>query len=152
MEGWKKLVAGALIGVAGTVYATDEEARRSLPRTARDLPDNLRRRFKGAVSAGRTASSEKRLEILRDLEDHGGNGGGSGVEPGRSSDPAGPVEEPLIPEMPVEPADVSTGTQSGAPEDATRPMDDDGKTSHAGETSGASTREAVVGQRRSGGE
>lgn len=72
MKSWKKLVAGALIGVAGTVYASDEEARRNLPRSARDLPDNLRRRFKGAISAGREASSSRRREILRDLEGHGG--------------------------------------------------------------------------------
>jgi hypothetical protein len=70
VEGWGKVVAGVVIGVAGTVYATNEELRRHLPRTARDLPDNVRRRFESAVSAAREASSRRREEILRDLERH----------------------------------------------------------------------------------
>ncbi len=70
MEGWGKIVAGVVIGVAGTVYATNEELRKQLPRTARDLPDNVRRRFESAVSAAREASSRRREEILRDLERH----------------------------------------------------------------------------------
>ncbi len=70
MEGWGKIVAGVVIGVAGTVYATNEEARKQLPKTARDLPDNVRRRFESAVSAAREASSRRREEILRDLERH----------------------------------------------------------------------------------
>jgi uncharacterized membrane protein YccC len=70
VEGWGKIVAGVVIGVAGTVYATNEELRKQLPKTARDLPDNVRRRFDSAVSAAREASSRRREEILRDLERH----------------------------------------------------------------------------------
>ncbi len=70
MEGWGKIVAGVVLGVAGTIYATNEELRRQLPKTARDLPDNVRRRFENAVSAAREASSRRREEILRDLERH----------------------------------------------------------------------------------
>jgi uncharacterized membrane protein YccC len=70
VEGWGKIVAGVVIGVAGTVYATNEELRKQLPKTARDLPDNVRRRFESAVSAAREASSRRREEILRDLERH----------------------------------------------------------------------------------
>jgi uncharacterized membrane protein YccC len=70
VEGWGKIVAGVVIGVAGTVYATNEELRKRLPETARDLPDNVRRRFERAVSAAREASSRRREEILRDLERH----------------------------------------------------------------------------------
>lgn len=70
MPGWGKLVAGTLIGVAGTVYATNEEFRKHLPRTARDLPVTVRRRFTSAVSAAREASSSRREEILRQLEEH----------------------------------------------------------------------------------
>jgi uncharacterized membrane protein YccC len=70
MPGWGKLVAGALIGVAGTVYATNEDLRKHLPKTARDLPLTVRRRFTSAVSAAREASSSRREEILRALEQH----------------------------------------------------------------------------------
>ena len=70
MEGWGKIVAGVVLGVAGTVYATNEELRKRLPRSARDLPDNVRHRFENAVSAAREASTRRREEILRDLEAH----------------------------------------------------------------------------------
>jgi hypothetical protein len=70
MEGWGKIVAGVVIGVAGTVYATNESLRKQLPKTARDLPDNVRQRFESAVAAAREASSRRREEILRDLESH----------------------------------------------------------------------------------
>ncbi len=70
MEGWGKIVAGVVLGVAGTVYATNEEVRKRLPRSARDLPDNVRHRFENAVSAAREASTRRREEILRDLEAH----------------------------------------------------------------------------------
>ena len=70
MEGWGKIVASFALGVAGTVYATNEELRRQLPKTARDLPENVRRRFESAVSAAREASSKRREEILRDLAEH----------------------------------------------------------------------------------
>ena len=69
MNGWGKVVAGVVLGVAGTVYATNEEFRKRLPKTARDLPDSVRRRFDSAVSAAREASSRRREEILRDLEE-----------------------------------------------------------------------------------
>ena len=70
MEGWGKIVAGVVLGVAGTVYATNEEGRKRLPSSARDLPDNIRQRFENAVSAAREASTRRREEILRDLAEH----------------------------------------------------------------------------------
>jgi uncharacterized membrane protein YccC len=69
---WGRVVAGVVIGVAGTIYATNEDVRKHLPKTARDLPDNVRRRYRSAVSAAREASARRREEILRDLEQHGG--------------------------------------------------------------------------------
>src|ERR687897_2214637 len=65
-------MAGVVIGVAGTIYATNEDVRKRLPKAARDLPENVRRRYKRAVSAGREASARRRQEILHDLEEHGG--------------------------------------------------------------------------------
>ena len=70
MEGWGKILAGVVIGVAGTVYATNEELRKRLPKSARDIPDNVRHRFETAVAAAREASTRRREEILRDLEAH----------------------------------------------------------------------------------
>ena len=70
MEGWGKVIVGVVIGVAGTVYATNDSLRKQLPKGARDLPDNVRRRFESAVSAAREASSKRREEIMRDLERH----------------------------------------------------------------------------------
>jgi cation transport regulator ChaB len=70
MEGWGKVVAGVVLGVAGTVYATNRDLRERLPANARDLPENVRRRFDSAVSAAREASSRRREEILRELEQH----------------------------------------------------------------------------------
>lgn len=98
MAGWGKLVAGAVIGIAGTVYATNEEVRKQLPKTARDLPDVVRRRFGSAVAAAREASSSRREEILRDLEAHGGDHSYSAAdaEPERNSVPQaarGPLHE-----------------------------------------------------------
>jgi hypothetical protein len=82
MAGWGKLVAGAILGVAGTVYATNEEVRKQLPKAAQDLPEIVRRRYRSAVSAAREASSSRRAEILRDLEEHGGGEHAArGVEP-----------------------------------------------------------------------
>lgn len=121
MDGWKKLVAGALIGVAGTIYATDEEARRNLPRAARDLPDNVRRRFRDAVSAGRVASSQRRQEILRDLEGHGG--GDVSHRPRR--DGVEPEPEPRM-ESRAESFSEEPRTPEPAPtqiDDATEPID-----------------------------
>lgn len=88
MEGWGKIVAGVVIGVAGTVYATNEELRKRLPKDARDLPENVRRRFESAVSAAREASSRRREEILRDLEAHGGGPRGAKPVPeGEATEP-----------------------------------------------------------------
>jgi cation transport regulator ChaB len=70
VEGWGKIVAGVVLGVAGTVYATNEEVRKRLPKAARDLPESVRHRFESAVSAAREASTRRREEILRDLEAH----------------------------------------------------------------------------------
>lgn len=70
MNTWGKVIAGVVVGVAGTIYATNEEARKNLPKGARDLPESVRRRYKNAVSAAREASSSRREEILRDLERH----------------------------------------------------------------------------------
>jgi hypothetical protein len=68
MPGWGKLVAGAVIGAAGALYATNEEFRKALPEKARDLPVVVRRRFEAAVAAAREASARRRAEILRELE------------------------------------------------------------------------------------
>ena len=70
MEGWGKIVAGFALGVAGTVYATNEELRKQLPGRARDLPVTVRRRFQAAAAAARDASAHRRAEILRDLAEH----------------------------------------------------------------------------------
>ena len=70
MEGWGKIAAGVALGVAGTVYATNEKVRKHLPKAARDFPENVRYRFETAVSAAREASRRRREEILRDLEAH----------------------------------------------------------------------------------
>src|SRR5215216_3720696 len=82
MASWGRVVAGVVIGVAGTIYATNEDVRKNLPKAARDLPDNVRRRYKSAVSAAREASARRREEILRDLEEHGGGSlAARGVKP-----------------------------------------------------------------------
>ncbi|MGI8541469.1 MAG: hypothetical protein ACR2N0_17130 [Rubrobacteraceae bacterium] len=70
MDGWTKIAAGVALGVAGTIYATNKKAREKLPTAARDFPDNVRKRFESAVSAGREASAGRREEILRNLEAH----------------------------------------------------------------------------------
>jgi uncharacterized membrane protein YccC len=72
VAGWGRVVAGVVIGAAGTIYATNEDVRKNLPKAARDLPDNVRRRYRRAVSAAREASAQRREEILHDLEGHGG--------------------------------------------------------------------------------
>ena len=91
MASWGRVVAGVVIGVAGTIYATNEDVRKHLPKAARDLPDNVRRRYKSAVSAARDASARRREEILRDLEQHGG---GHHAERGAPPDPdAGTVAQ-----------------------------------------------------------
>lgn len=95
MAGWGKLVVGALLGAAGTVYATNEEVRKQLPKAAQDLPDTVRRRFERAVTAAREGASSRRAEILRDLGEHGG---GDHEDRGVQADPsyaeAGRATEP----------------------------------------------------------
>ena len=82
MASWGRVVTGVVIGVAGTIYATNEDVRKNLPKAARDLPDNLRRRYRSAVAAAREASARRREEILHDLEEHGGgNHTARGVKP-----------------------------------------------------------------------
>ena len=82
MASWGRVVAGVVIGVAGTIYATNEEVRKNLPKAARDLPDNVRHRYRSAVAAAREASARRREEILHDLEQHGGgNHIARGVQP-----------------------------------------------------------------------
>lgn len=79
MAGWGRLVAGAVLGVVGTLYATNEEFRKALPEKARDLPVTIRRRFEAAAAAAREASANRRAEILRELEAHGENHAGRRV-------------------------------------------------------------------------
>jgi hypothetical protein len=79
VPGWGKLVAGAVLGAAGALYATNEELRKQLPRAARDLPVAVRRRFETATAVAREASARRRAEILRDLEAHGGEPAGRRV-------------------------------------------------------------------------
>jgi hypothetical protein len=91
MASWGRVVAGVVIGVAGTIYATNEDLRKHLPSAARDLPDNIRRRYQQAVSAGREASALRRQEILHDLEEHGG---GHHTARGAPPDPEAAEAEP----------------------------------------------------------
>lgn len=100
MNTWSKVAAGVVLGVAGTIYATSEEARKNLPKTARELPTNVRRRYRDAVSAAREASSSRKQEILRDLERHDRAHSGLAT---RAEIPASPAVEP-VPEPAAEPA------------------------------------------------
>jgi uncharacterized membrane protein YccC len=96
-------VAGVVIGVAGTIYATNEEARKNLPRAARDLPDNVRRRYRSAVAAAREASARRREEILHDLEEHGGgNHAARGIRPDAGDAAMNASEEQTSTEEPVQ--------------------------------------------------
>ncbi len=92
-------MAGVVIGVAGAVYATNEDLRKRLPKTARDLPDNVRRRFDSAVSAAREASSRRREEILRDLQEHDASHAGRGTQVEIKQEPgaAGPTADEVGP-------------------------------------------------------
>ena len=125
MAGWGRIVAGAVLGVVGTVYATNEEFRKQLPKAARDLPVTVRRRFDEAVTAAREASSSRRAEILADLEEHGGgNHAARGVEPIPDEEPVEEKTDPPVAEAPEE----VTPEPSPEPEvdehdiDATRPL------------------------------
>jgi uncharacterized membrane protein YccC len=85
VDGWTKVAAGVALGVAGTIYATNKKVRKKLPAAARDLPENVRKRFESAVSAGREASRSRREEILRNLEAHTQNHPPSKPSPGAPS-------------------------------------------------------------------
>jgi hypothetical protein len=104
MASWGRVVAGVVLGVAGTIYATNEDVRRHLPKAARDLPDNIRRRYNRAVSAGREASAQRRQEILHDLEEHGG---GHHTARGAPPDPDA-AEADVEPAQDGQPAEAST--------------------------------------------
>lgn len=93
MPGWGKLVAGAVLGAVGAVYATNEEFRKALPEKARELPVTVRRRFEAAAAAAREASSLRRAEILRELE-------------APRSAPPEPPELPITRESRARPEDV----------------------------------------------
>jgi hypothetical protein len=94
MSTWGKVAAGVVLGVAGTIYATSEEARKNLPKAARDLPVNVRKRYKNAVLAAREASSSRRAEILRDLERHDRAHAGQAAAPEPAAEAAGPPRAP----------------------------------------------------------
>ena len=98
MNTWGKVAAGVVLGVAGTIYATSEEARKNLPKTARDLRTNVRRRYESAVSAAREASSSRRQEILRELERH--DRVNSAPPVARPESAAGAAEPAAAPETP----------------------------------------------------
>jgi hypothetical protein len=99
------LVAGAVLGAAGALYATNEELRKQLPQTARDVPLAVRRRFETATAAAREASARRRAEILRELEAHGG-GGKSGQR----------VLEAPSEALKVVPSEVATPREAERPE------------------------------------
>jgi hypothetical protein len=87
LPGWGKLVAGAVLGAAGVLYATNEELRKQLPERARELPEAVRRRFETATAAAREASARRRAEILNELESHGGDHAGRRLPPARDTLP-----------------------------------------------------------------
>ena len=109
MASWGRVVAGVVIGVAGTIYATNEDVRKRLPKAARDLPDNIRRRYNQAVSAGREASARRRQEILDDLEEHGG-----GHHSARGAPPDPDAAEAMESEMELEPEAAEVEQVKGA--------------------------------------
>ena len=101
MPGWGKLVAGAVLGAVGALYATNEEFRKQLPDKARDLPVTVRRRFEAATAAAREASARRRAEILRELEAHGGEHDAErrrslGAPHDMAPEVSRPAEEPLV--------------------------------------------------------
>jgi hypothetical protein len=119
MASWGRVVAGVVIGVAGTIYATNEDVRKHLPGVARDLPDTIRRRYQQAVSAGREASAQRRQEILHDLEEHGG-----GHHTARGAPPDPDAAEAA--EAAMEPAQDGQATELSTPAaDQSRERDPD---------------------------
>lgn len=109
MASWGRVVAGVVIGVASTIYATNEDVRKHLPQAARDLPDNIRRRYNQAVSAGREASAQRRQEILHDLEVHGG-----GHHTARGAPPDPDAAEAVEPETEAETEPAQDGQRAEA--------------------------------------
>src|SRR5918998_3691982 len=109
MNTWGKVAAGVILGVAGTIYATSEEARKNLPKTARDLPANVRRRYEIAVSAAREASSSRKEEILRELQQHDRRAHSGQAARPEGADPAA-VETAALPETPAEAAPAGDAT------------------------------------------
>jgi hypothetical protein len=109
LDGWTKIAAGVALGVAGTVYATNKKIRKKLPTAARDLPENVKRRFESAVSAGREASRSRREEILRNLEAHTQN-----------HPPAKPPPK-ASPEAPPSPVVSEDGATISSADDETHP-------------------------------
>ena len=101
MAGWGKLVAGAVIGAVGALYATNEELRKQLPGAARDLPNTVRRRFEAATAAAREASALRRAEILKELEAHGADHAGR-RSLGTPAAPAPVLPTAVPPEAPSE--------------------------------------------------
>jgi hypothetical protein len=101
VPGWGKLVAGAVIGAAGALYATNEEFRKALPDRVSDLPSEARRRFLLSVAAAREASALRRAEILRELGSHGGDDIERGVLEARPGVSPEASRSPRIAEEPV---------------------------------------------------
>lgn len=120
MPGWGKLVAGAVIGAAGALYATNEELRKQLPGRARELPVAVGERFKAARAAARQASERRRAEILRELQTHGGDhvGGRRRIpasEPavGRDASPDGDRTLPMRRVAEEDPGTVASSGETG---------------------------------------
>lgn len=73
MGALSKVLAGAVLGAVGTLYATNEDFRKRLPGVVRELPDAARERFRSAVNAGREAAVKRQQEISQELKQHGGS-------------------------------------------------------------------------------
>ena len=112
MNTWGKVAAGVILGVAGTIYATSEEAGKNLPKTARDLPANVRYRYETAVAAAREASSSRKEEILRELQQHDRAHSGQAARP----EAAAPAETAALTETPPAPAGDATVAMPETPE------------------------------------
>ena len=108
MNTWTKVIAGVVVGVAGTVYATNEEARKNLPKGARDFPKNVRRRYEDARAAAREASSRRRQEILDALERHDRAHAGRvppATAPAAEASVEAPAESLAAPDTPAAPVE-----------------------------------------------
>lgn len=125
MAGWGKVVAGAVLGVVGTVYATNEEFRKQLPQAARDLPVTVRNRFKEAVSAAREASTSRREEILRDLQEHGAHAARPAQPEPEAAAVATPAEPVPAEPTPARPVARTTPPRTMTPAEPAKPSDVD---------------------------